>query len=123
MTKSREELLKELEKIDSQDEATVEVKDNRYRLEVDEKNVESWELGCVQSGMVNDWLLLFPRYLVNGNGLVSPGLPTTPIDELTPKELKQIKKSKAYKIVKRFKTPVLKDAAEAFSDRATASFQ
>lgn len=96
--------------------------DNRYRLEVDPKQVEAWELTVMESPKVSDWMLVFPRYLANGSGLVSPGLPVTPLDELTEKERQEIMSSKAYKALKHFKVPQLRDAAQSFAEQAVSGF-
>lgn len=96
--------------------------DNRYRLEVDPKQVEAWELTVMESPKVSDWMLVFARYLANGSGLVSPALPATPLDELTPKERAEIVESKAYKALKRFKLAELKDAAQSFAQQAVSGF-
>jgi hypothetical protein len=95
---------------------------SRPRLEVDPKQVETWELMVMESPKISDWLLIFPRYLSDGNGLVSPSLPSAPIDELTPAQLKEIKESKAYGILKRIKLPELKAAAQSFAAQAVSGF-
>ena len=96
--------------------------DNRYRLEVDPKQVEAWELIVMESPRITDWMMVFARYLVNGSGLVSPGLPATPLDELTREERAEIVESKAYKALKHFKLPQLKDAAQSFAQQAVSGF-
>lgn len=120
MTTEVEELRKQLEIAEANGNLTV--KDNRYHLEVDPKQVETWELGVLESARVLDWLLVFSRYLANGSGLVSPGLPTTPLDELTDKERQEIMSSKAYKALKHFKMAALKSAVESFQEQITAGF-
>lgn len=100
----------------------ITVIDNRYRLEVDPKQVEAWELTIMESPKVSDWMLVFARYLANGSGLVSPALPVTPLDEMTQAERAEIMTSPAYKALKHFKLPQLKDAAQSFAQQAVSGF-
>ena len=79
-----------------------EFTDNRYRLEIDVKKLELWEVAIFESEKISDIMLLLARYLANGNGPISPDLPSEPIDELPRAELAKMKNSKAYKIVRRF---------------------
>ena len=99
-----------------------EVLDNRLHLEVDPKQVETWELLVAESAKIGDWLLMFSRYVANGRGILCPDLPTDPIDELTPEQIATIKNSEAYKALKRFKTAQLKAAAESFAEQAVGGF-
>jgi hypothetical protein len=46
--------------------------DNRVKLIVDEKKVETWELMVLESGRITDWLLVFSRYLCRGETPISP---------------------------------------------------
>ena len=96
--------------------------DKRLQLVVDGRQVETWEITALQSHMVEQWQLIFARYLCRGEVPVSPGLPNTPLDEATAEELETIKKSEAYRLVKRFKMPSLKAAVQSFTDQATAGF-
>jgi hypothetical protein len=79
-----------------------ELTDNRYRLEVDVKKLELWEVAVFESEKISDIMLLLARYLANGNGRISPDLPAEPIDELPRAEIARIKNSEAYKVVRRF---------------------
>lgn len=97
-------------------------RDVRLHLEVDPKQVETWELVALESNQVSKWILIFPRYLSNGRGLVSPGLPNTPIDRLTKEEKQQITSSEAYKALERLKTPDLRAAANSFMEQLAAGF-
>lgn len=92
--------------------------DNRLQLNVDGRFVETWELIAMEGMKISDWLMIFPRYLARGDRLVSPGLPDKPLDELTPSEIAEIRESEAYKMLKRFKLPNLKAAAESFAKQA-----
>lgn len=99
-----------------------QVADMRIRLEVDPKRVETWELMALEGGKITDWCLVFARYAATDRGLVSPGLPNTPIDELTADERKQIVNSQAYKAMKRFTIDQLKKAVAAFQEQLAAGF-
>lgn len=96
--------------------------DNRLHLEVDPKQVEAWELSVLESSRVTDWLMIFPRYLANGRGLVSPGLPDKPLSELTIAEKHQIQHSDAYKALQHYKMPALKAAIVSFQEQLSAGF-
>lgn len=79
-----------------------EFTDNRYRLEIDVKKMELWEVAVFESERISDIMLLLARYLANGSGPISPDLPAEPIDELPRAEIAKIRNSEAYKIIRRF---------------------
>ena len=93
--------------------------DNRLQILVDGKMVETWELMVMEGGKVAEWLMVFARYLARGDRLVSPGLPSEPLDELSRGERAQIMNSQAYKLLKRFKLASLRMAAESFMTQAS----
>ncbi|MCP4342692.1 MAG: hypothetical protein GY799_28375, partial [Desulfobulbaceae bacterium] len=96
--------------------------DNRARIEVDPKQIETWELMVMEAGVVANWILVFSRYLKRGDKLISPSLPNEPIDFLGKAELAQIKNSDAYKMLIRFKTAEIAAAARSFSEQAASGF-
>lgn len=97
-------------------------KDNRFRLVVDSKQIETWEVMVMEDGNLTKAMMVFARYLHRGDSLVSPELPSDPIDELPKAEIARIKESDAYKALKRFKMPQLLAAAKSFSNQANAGF-
>jgi len=101
---------------------TKTVIDNRVRLVVDGRQVDSWELAVLESAKISEWLMLFCFYLENASGKISPELVKKPLDELTAKEIETIKASRAYKTIKHFKLAQLKSIVESFSTQATADF-
>jgi hypothetical protein len=76
----------------------------------------------LESGKITDWLLVFARYLCRGETPISPEIPNKPLDELSKAELAQIHNSQAYKLMKRFPIPQLRQAAEAFQKQLEAGF-
>lgn len=92
-----------------------QVKDNRLQLTVNGRFVETWELMVMQELKVNDWLMVFTRYLYRGDRLISSDLPAKPLDELTRAEIAQIQNSDAYKVLRRFTVTQLRQAAESFA--------
>ena len=91
-------------------------------LKVDGKEVQTWELlqfeGDIKIGNV---LLIFARYLADDDGkLISPGLPSSPIDELSGEDLAKIRNSEAYRALKRFPVADLMTAAKSFAEQAAA---
>lgn len=97
-----------------------QVRDNRLQLMVDGKLVETWELAAIEDGKINDWLMIFARYLFRGDKPVSSNLPYRPLDDLTRAEKAQIRNSKAYKELQRFRLPTLRQAATSFMDQASS---
>jgi hypothetical protein len=95
-----------------------EFTDNRYKLEIDPKKMELWEIEVMQSAQIGNGMLIFCRYLSNGNGLISPNLPSEPIDELPRAELARIKNSEAYKIIRRWTGPQLEAAMSEINKSA-----
>lgn len=96
--------------------------DNRARIEVDAKQVETWEIMVMEEGNISKALLVFSRYLARNGAPVSPDLPSAPVDELTKAEMAQIRNSEAYRQLKRMKLPMLKQAVQAFVEGAAAGF-
>ena len=86
-----------------------EFTDNRPHLVLDVKKFEMWELELIE-GTTTQGLLVLCRYLHNGSGLISPDLPSDPVDELPRAELARLKNSKAYKTLRRFKADELEKA-------------
>lgn len=102
-----------------------QVKDNRLQIVVDEKQVESFELAIVDSGVITDWQILLSRYLCNGNGPISPELQRIekkPLRFLTTDEKETYINSESFAIVERQKMPQLMALVKAFGDGATAGF-
>lgn len=97
-------------------------KDNRLQLRVDPDQIEIWELMLFedQTVKITDLAMVFSRYLSNGNGPVSPGLPAGPIDELSDEQRAEIKAGAAFKALKRFSREALIQAARSFAEQATA---
>jgi hypothetical protein len=121
--KTVEELERELAEIKGA--GVVTVKDNRYRLVIDAKQLESWELAAIEAGVVGDWLIIFSRYLENGSGPVSPELSQIekkPVRKLTAVELDTYRNSKAFDIVERQTLTQLKAMAGQFGDALSAGF-
>ena len=96
--------------------------DRRLTMLVDPKKVQTWELMVLEQGRITDWMLVFARYLSQGDKLISPDLPDMPIDELTPSQIEGIKSSQAYKALKRLTIPTLKTAATSFQEQLSAGF-
>lgn len=96
--------------------------DNRLRIEVDPKQIETWELMAMETGRLEDTMLVFTRYLYRGERQVSPDLPNDPIDELPKAERARLKDSAAYKELKRLKLGDLQAACRSFLDQANAGF-
>ena len=94
--------------------------DNRIKVEA--KQVETWEIMVMEEGNITKAMMVFSRYLSRGDQLVSPGLPSDPVDELNKADIAMIKNSDAYKALKRFKLPQLKAAIQAFVEGASAGF-
>ena len=94
--------------------------DNRVHLDVDPKKVETWEIMIFEDRTVRiaDLLMIFSRYASNGRGLISPGLPSEPVDELTDEQRAEIQASEAFKLLRRFSLPNLRLAAQSFADQA-----
>ena len=104
---------------------SMQVKDNRLQIIVDEKQVESFELAIIDSGVITDWQILLSRYLCNGNGPISPELQQIekkPLRFLTAKEKETYINSEAFAIVERQKMPQLMALVKAFGAGATAGF-
>ena len=103
----------------------MQVKDNRLQIVVDEKQVESFELAIIDSGVITDWQILLSRYLCNGNGPISPELQKIekkPLRFLTSDEKATYINSEAFAIVERQKMPQLMALVKAFGAGATAGF-
>ena len=100
------------------------IKDNRIHLDVDPKKLQTWEIMIFEedSPKINDLLMVFSRYAANGDGLVSANLPNDPLDELTQEQVKEIKSSTAYKALRRFTLPALRQAARSFAEQAGEAF-
>lgn len=98
------------------------VMDNRPRLVVDAKKVETWEIMVMESGKISDCLLVFARYLCRGERPISPEIPPSPIDELSRAEISQIQNSEAFKHLKRLKLKELQGAVSSFLTQANAGF-
>lgn len=100
--------------------AEKKVFDNTTCIEVDHGVLETWEVFMLEdtdSTMV-DLGMVLAKYLANGSGLISPGLPTEPIDELDKEDRLEIKQSKAFKELRRFSLAKLRDTATAFATEA-----
>lgn len=96
--------------------------DNRPHIVVDAKNIETWELMVFEEQRINDWMMVFARYLYKGDRPVSPDLPADPLDELTGAQKAQIRNSDAFKYLKRMKVATLRAAVESFAEQASAGF-
>lgn len=96
--------------------------DNRVQLVCDPKQLETWEIMVMETGKVNDAMLIFAKYLYRGETAVSQNLPNDPIDELSKEQIQQIKDSKAFKMLKRFKLPQLQAAIRSFVAQSNAGF-
>ncbi len=96
----------------------------KVRLEVDGRFVETWELLIFEDELtgIGDLLMVFSRYAVDGDGKLSPDLPDDPLDELTDDQRQEIKQSRAYKALRRFPLPALRNAASSFADQAREDF-
>lgn len=95
--------------------------DNRLHIEADPVKIQTWELIIFEDDDATtiDIIMILARYLANADGLVSPDLPSDPVDELTKEQRMEIKNSKAYKAIKRFHPSVLKQTAREFGSKAT----
>ena len=96
------------------------IKDTPY-LKVDSGKIEVWEVLAFEADppRVTDLLLVFAKYVAINSELVSPELPSIPLDELTDEQLKQIKTSEGYRQLKHFSLPSLFEAAKSFANQAT----
>jgi hypothetical protein len=102
------------------DNGKQEIIDNRIRLEVDPKKVETWEVMVFEdtNATTSELLMIFARYAVNANGPLSPDLPDVPLDELTKEQRREIMKSDAFRALRRFPLPSLRAAALSFVEQA-----
>ena len=114
--------VEQIVKANGQETAVRQYVDNRMKIEVDSKQVETWEIMAMEEGNITKAMMIFARYLCRGDKPISPGLPSDPVDELNKADTAMIKNSDAYKLLKRFKLPELKAAIEAFVEGASAGF-
>lgn len=88
--------------------------DNRPHIQFDAERIQTWELMALENQRINDMILIFSRHLANGQGLVSPGLPDSPLDELTAEQLAEIKASEAYQVLRRYPLSQLRTVSRTF---------
>ena len=94
--------------------------DNTVKIEVDHGVLRTWEVFVLEdedSTMVHLGMVL-AKYLANGSGLISPGLPIGSVGELSREEQKEIKRSKAYRRIGEMPLEELKNTATAFATAA-----
>ncbi len=96
--------------------------DNRPKIEVDPKQIETWELMVMEEGKITGFIMVFARYLVRNGQPVSPEIPHKPHDEMTRAERAQVENSEAYRYLKRMGIAQLRAAAESFMEQAAAGF-
>lgn len=96
--------------------------DNRVQIDVDARQVETWEIMVMEEGNITKAMMVFARYLARGGRKVSPDLPSAPVDELNKADIALIKNSEAYRQLKRMKLPELRGAIESFVEGASAGF-
>ena len=95
-----------------------QLENNRVQVVLDEKQFEFWEQVVIEDGKAEPLIFLLSYYLCRGEKQISPEIPKKPIDEMTARELAQVRGSKAYKIVRHFKTEDLEKAAQAIKQTA-----
>lgn len=106
------------EQLNGKQEVKPTLADNRLRLDVDPKKVRAWEVAVLQTGELNDCMMIFARYLVQGDRPVSPNLPAKPLRKLTGGERSQIRNSRAYELLEEFDLHTLQQASKSFTAQA-----
>jgi len=101
-----------------------EFKDNRYHIECDPSQLQTWELMEIEKLSVSSILLVLCRYVANGDGAVDKELPEKrPLRRMSNEDKDALMDGKGYMWLEELPVTQLQNVARTFVDGATESLE
>lgn len=102
----------------------MDYKDNRYHIECDPDQLQTWELMEIEKLSISSICLVLCRYVANGNGAVDKDLPEKkPVRRLDTKEKKALMDGKGYEWLELLPVADLRNVAKTFMEGATEAME